>query len=121
MAFDRTWADRIENYADGYLLAVAGTTATGAHGTDLKQPMVVYSVTLTLNASLGSGDVSLVDGSATGDAGDTRRFRAVVASAAGASFSAHYMFPRGMVFDTGLLVSATTVTGAVTLTYKMRY
>lgn len=122
---DRSWSDRSENYADGYLLAVAGTTATAINSSGnspyLARPVVVYSLTVSVNPSVGSGDVSLVDGTASADAGDTRRFRVIIASGVGTQVAEHFEFPRGIVFDAGLIVSATTVTGAISLTYKNRY
>jgi len=122
---DRGWNDRQENYADGYLLNVVGTTATGLDSSGdspyRSRPLVVYSVTVTVNPAVGSGDVALIDGTATADSGDTRLFRCKVASGAGQVFAEHFAFPRGLVFDKGLIVSATTVTGDIGITYKQRY
>lgn len=120
---DAGWNDRKENYADGYTKSVAASTAENVVGIDIKQPVVVYSITIAASQNNASGEVALVDGSATGDSGDTRRFRAVVASAATTDRQGafHCDFPRGIKFETGLIVSAATLTGAVSLSYKPRY
>jgi len=122
---DRGWSDRQENYADAYTLLVVGTTATAINSSGDSpyklQPIVLYSVTVTVNPAVGSGDIALIDGTASADSGDARLFRCNVASAAASVFEAHFPFPRGMVFDKGIIVSATTITGAINMTYKNRY
>lgn len=118
---DRSWRDSTENYVDAYTIRVNGTTATGVSGTDLAQPHVVYSVTLAVSQAGSTGDFALVDGSATGDSGDARIFRTRVASGTSGERTQHFAFPRGLVCDTGLIVSATTITGDVTIGYKRRY
>lgn len=119
---DRGWTDRAENYVDSYVKSVAASTADNVMGIDVNQPVVVFSVTIAHSQALASGDLTLVDTSATGDAG-TAKFRAVIASAATTSRPGpfHVAFPRGIYFDSGLIVSATDVTGAITVTYKPRY
>jgi hypothetical protein len=120
---ERTWQDRAENYADGYSKQLTASTAENVIGIDVKRPVVVYSVTLCPSQNNASGEVVLVDGSATGDSGDSRRFRVTVASAATTDRQgiAHADFPRGIVFETGLIVSAATCTGALNISYKPRY
>lgn len=120
---DRGWADRYENYADGWTKSLAVSTAENVLGVDVNQPVVVYSITIAPSQNNASGEIALVDGSATGDSGDTRRFRYTIASAATTDRPSglHCDFPRGIVFDTGLIVSGATMTGSVSLTYKARY
>jgi hypothetical protein len=125
---EASWHDSNENYADGWTKFVSASTAENVvgvliGGTDYKQPVVVYSITVAASQAVASGEVVLVDGSATGDSGDTRRFRCVIASAATTDRQgpAHFDFPRGIRFDTGLIVSAATLTAAISLTYKPRY
>lgn len=119
------WNDRQENYADGWRKVLTATTADSVVTTgDEVRPVVVYSVTLSVSQNNASGDISLIDGSASGDAGDTRRWSWMVASGATTERDVgglHATFPRGIVFDTGLIVSATTVTGHISITYKARY
>lgn len=117
---ERGWTDRIENYCDGWTKRIIGTTSTAVLGQDYAQPAVVYAITVSFNTSVGSGDVVLVDGSATGDANDARRWTIHLASGANRAVET-VPFPRGLVFETGLIVSATTVTGSVSLLYKPRY
>ena len=117
---ERSWQDREENYADGYTLSIKGTTATALVSDGIAQPVVLYSVSVMANAALGSGEVVLKDSSASADADNTGRYRVAWASGAG-TFQHGASFPRGMVFNQGLIVSALTVTGAVNLTYKARY
>ncbi len=120
---ERSWVDRNENYADGYTYSITASTADNIMGIDKKQPIVLYSITISLSQAVASGEVALVDGSATGDSGDTRKFRFVCASGVTTARPdrIHCDFPRGMVFDKGLIVSAATCTGALVLTYKARY
>jgi len=121
---ERSWMDRTENYADGYTLTINASTADNVLGVDIKAPVVVYSLTVACSQANASGEVALVDGSATADSGDTRRFRAVMTSAGATTKPRGWMhadFPRGLVFETGLIVSAATCTGAVNITYKRRY
>lgn len=119
---DSGWADRRENYADGFARYVTVSTAENLLGIDQKQPVVVYSITISPSQANASGDITLVDTSATGDAG-TARFRAVIASSVTTDRPGpiHAVFPRGIVFSDGVVVSATTLTAAITLTYKARY
>ena len=122
---EKSWNDRNENYADGWRKVLTATTADSVITTgDEVRPAVVYSVTVSVSQTNASGDIVLVDGSATGDSGDTRRWSAVIASGVSTDRNVgviHADFPRGIVFDTGLIVSATTVTGHISITYKMRY
>lgn len=117
---DRGWRDSTENYADSYVLNVTGTTATALMGQDYKQPVALVGISITLNTSVGSGDVVLRDGSATGDA-DSQAWRLVVASGNNGPFHATTMFARPLAFNSGIVVSATTVTGSISLLYKARY
>lgn len=120
----KSWSDNDENYADGYTRLFSVSTADNVIATgNVAGKAVVYSVTLSLSQSNASGDFALVDGSATADSGDDRKFRVVIASAATTERSnvLHADFPRGIVFETGLIVSAATITGAVSITYKQRY
>ena len=119
---DRSWSDRNENYADGYARAITLSTAENLIGIDIAAPVVVYSVTLSVSQANASGLLSLVDSSATADAG-TAKVNFVVASGGTTERdlgSVHAAFPRGIVFDNGVIVSGTTVTGYVTITYKRR-
>lgn len=117
---NKSWNDKVENYGDGYNLVLSGTIATGVYGTQLQQPVVVYAITVTLSQNAGaSGSVVLVDGSATADSGDPRRFTSVFAS--GQNSVLVQNFPRGIVFNSGCIVSATTVTGALNLNCIARY
>lgn len=119
---DAGWNDRVENYADGWTKRVTASTAENLVTTgNIKQPVVVYSITVTVSqGATVSGDVSLVDTSATADAG-TARWRGVISSASPNAGMLHADFPRGMRFDDGVVVSATAVTGAISITYKPRY
>ncbi len=120
---DRGWVDRAENYVDGYTKLLTASTADNLLGIDINQPIVVFSVTLSVSQALASGDLVLVDTSATGDAG-TSKWRVVVASGVTTDRNfgvIHAAFPRGLAFDSGVVVSGTTVTGSVAITYKARY
>lgn len=119
---DRGWSDRSENYADGYTISVNGTTATAiiASAGDVLSPAVLYSITVSVNPAVGSGEVALLDTSATGDA-TGQKYRVRIASAASQVFHNTDSFPRGLVFEKGIVVSALTVSGAISLTYKARY
>lgn len=115
------WQDRRENYADGYAKALNASTAENLMGIDIKRPVVVYSVTLFPSQANASGEVALIDSSATGDAGTTV-FRATVASAATTDRQSgvHCDFPRGIKFQNGIVVSAATVTGSLNISYRAR-
>lgn len=121
------WNDRLENYADGYTRNFTLSTADNVIVSgNWAQPAVVYSVTLTISQNGASGDFVLVDGSATADSGDTRKWRAIFASGAAVATNRdevmlHATFPRGIVFNTGLIVSAATLTGACSISYKARF
>lgn len=119
-----SWSDRQENYADGtYTKKTNVSTADNIMGIDTKRPIVLWSITISPTVRLTTGDISLVDTSATGDAG-TQRFVFSVASGATTTLpdgGTHCDFPRGIVFQNGLVVSATTVTAGIALTYKARY
>ena len=119
------WSDRAENYADGWRKVLTATTADSVITTgDEIRPAVVYSVTLSVSQTNASGDLSLVDGSASGDSGDTRKWSCAIASGVTTDRNVgviHADFPRGIVFNYGLIVSATTVTGHVAITYRSRY
>lgn len=117
---DRGWRDSAENYCDGYVINVAGTTATAVMGVDYKQPVALLGFTVSVNPSVASGDVVILDGSATGDS-NPQKWRIVIASAANQTFSHTQLFARPLAMDSGLIVSATTVTGAISLLYKPRY
>lgn len=118
---ERGWRDSTENYCDGYKLTVNGSTATAVNGQDYKQPTAVFGLSITINTSVGSGLVTLVDGSATADAGDSRKWQVDLASGNGGPYTYQVAFARGLVFDTGLIISASTITGSVSLLYKPRY
>jgi hypothetical protein len=117
------WCDKRENYADGWTKSFAVSTAENVMGVDKKQSVVVYSITIGPSQALASGEIALVDGSSTGDTGDARLFRYTVASAATTDRpgGVHCDFPRGIKFETGLIVSGATVTGSVSISYKARY
>lgn len=121
---DRGWSDRAENYVDSWALAISGTTATAINSSGnspyLDQPIVIYSLTVSVNPAVGSGDVSLIDSTSSGDV-TPLMVRMVIASAASQTYTETISFPRGLVFGSGVLVSATTITGAVTISYKDRY
>ena len=118
------WSDRVENYADMWSLNVNGTTATAVQGGDSTgdsiQPTILYSISISVNPSVGSGDVTIKDGPGTATAG-TQVHRAVIASAASQTFEQSVSFPRGLICTGGIIVSATTVTGSISLTFKQRY
>ena len=117
----QSWLDSQENYVKGYSITVNGTTATAAHlDEDVTIPCAVYSVTLTLNPSVGSGEITLKDGKGTATAGSVV-WRARIASAASQTYQLTQDFPRGVVFASGLIVSALTVSGTVNLTFAQRY
>lgn len=116
----QSWRDSSENYVNSYSINIKGSTATAAHlSEDVTIPCALYSVSLYLNPSVGSGEVSLRDGRGTGTAGNTR-WSATVASAASQVYAISEMFTRGVVFASGIVVSAVTVTGNVNLTFKQR-
>lgn len=117
---DKSWSDRAENYAGGYTKNITGTTSTTVMEVDYTQPAVVYSFTVAVGNAGATGEVSLIDGSATADT-DTTMFAMKVASGLGEQGTQHFTFPRGISFDKGIVISATTVTGNVSLTYKRRY
>lgn len=117
----QSWVDSIENYAEGYTINIKGSTATAVHlSNDVTIPCALYAITLSLNPSVGSGEVTLKNGRGTASAGDNK-WTAEIASAASQVYSLHAVFPRGMVFASGLIVSAATITGSVNLLYKQRY
>lgn len=119
---NRSWNDKNENYTDAYTLRISGTTATAIMGKDYKQPAVVYGLTFSCNPIVGSGDIVLVDGSATADSGDSRLFICTIATATNSTpFVQCVNFLKGLVFNSGIIVSATTVSGAINLEYKPRY
>lgn len=118
---DRSWSDRAENYVDGYTINIKGTTATAAVAViDQTHPAVVYSLSVSVNPAVGSGEVSLRNGPGTATAGDTI-YAVNVASAASSIYEHIMAFPRGVVFASGIVISATTISGSVNLTYKQRY
>lgn len=117
---DRGWRDSTENYADGYVINISGSTATAVNGIDFLQPVALVGITVAVNPSVASGDVVILDGSATADT-NPQKWRVVVASAASQVYNCNVMFPRPLALNSGLIVSATTVTGAVSLLYKTRY
>lgn len=117
------WEDRRENYADGaYTKILDVSTADNIMGIDVKRPIVLYNVVLSPSQTNASGMLTLVDTSATGDAG-TQKFVYVITSAATTSRQSGVSieFPRGLVFNDGLVVSALTLSGGVTLVYKARH
>lgn len=117
---DRGWRDSTENYCDSYVLNIAGSSATAMLGRDYLQPVVLFGISFTPGEAGTTGDISFLNGSATADT-NTQLWRAIVSSGTVTFQSYVYEFPRGLVFDTGLIVSATTVTGALSLLYKSRY
>ena len=117
----QSWLDSQENYAQGYTINIKGTTATAAHlSEDVTIPCALYAVTLALNPSVGSGEVTLKNGKGTATAG-SNVWTAEIASAASQTYVLHATFPRGMIFSSGLIVSAATITGSVSLLFKQRY
>lgn len=117
------WKDRQENYADGFTKTFTASTAENVLGIDIARPVIVYSVAFTVSQNNASGELALVDGSATADSGDTRKARWRVASGGTTERDLGGLsntFPRGMIFQTGLIVSAATLTGDVTITYRPR-
>ena len=117
---DRGWRDSTENYCDGYVLNVAGTTATALQGQDYKQPAAIFGISFTPGEAGTTGDISILDGSATADT-NPQTWRSIVSSGTVTFQSYIFEFPRGLVFNTGIIVSATTVTGALSILYKSRY
>ena len=116
---DRGWRDSTENYCDGYTLDVNGSTATAVQGNTYKQPAAIFGISVTLNTSIGSGEVAINDSSATGDA-DPEVWSIAIASGT-VPYTYTAMFPRGLACNNGIVVTATTVTGDVVLLYKSRY
>jgi len=115
------WVDSMENYAQGYTINIKGSTATAAHlSEDVTIPCALYAITLSLNPSVGSGEVTLKNGKGTATAG-SNIWTADIASAASSTYHLHATFPRGMVFSSGIIVSAVTITGNVNLLFKQRY
>lgn len=117
---DRGWRDSQENYCDGYVLNIAGSTATALQGQDYKQPACIFAISFTPGESVTTGDISFLNGSATADT-NPQIWRAVISSGTVAFPPYVVDFARGLVFDTGIIVSATTVTGALSVQYKSRY
>lgn len=117
---DRGWRDSQENYADGYVINISGTTATAIQGIDYKQPAAIFGISFTPGEAGTTGDISFLNGSATGDT-NPQVWRAVVSSGTVTFQPYVFEFTRGLVFDTGIIVSATTVTGALSILYKSRY
>lgn len=116
---DRGWRDSIENYCDGYVLKVNGSTATSAPGAG-SAPVALYAISITVNPSVGSGQVDIIDSSATANA-DTTVWSVAIPSAASQVFSYEAMLPRGLALNNGLVITATTITGSISLLYKQRY
>lgn len=117
------WKDKDENYARGKAFTFNLSTAENINGIDVARPTVVYSLTMTVSQNNASGEIALVDGSATGDSGDTRLARFRVASGGTTERDLggiHANFPRGILFNTGLIVSAATLTGDVVISYRPR-
>lgn len=119
---NRSWDDKKENYADMYVKTVAVSTAENMVGVDLKGPVVIYSITIAHSQANASGEIALIDASATADVTPVK-FRARIASAATTDRQspAHYDFPRGIFFDTGVIVSAATLTADINVSYYKRY
>jgi len=118
---DRGWRDSTENYCDGYALKVVGSTATAILGNSYSQPMALFAISVAANPSVGSGLVDFIDSSATGDA-DTTIWSVKIASGNSDGFQAYTMaFPRGLALNNGLVITATTVTGSISVLYKARY
>lgn len=124
---ERSWNDSRENYVDGYVLDFTATTVTAINSSGqspyLSRPIVLFGITVTLSQAGASGDIALVDGTASADTGDTRKWRGVISSAitTDRNNAFHVGFPRGLFFDKGIMVSATTVTGAISLQYMNRF
>lgn len=117
---DRGWRDSTENYCDSYVINIAGTTATAIQGQDYKQPAALFGISFTPGEAGTTGDIVLRDGSATADS-DAQAWRTVVSSGTVTFQSYVFEFTRGLTFNSGIVVSATTVTGALSLLYKPRY
>lgn len=117
---DRGWRDSTENYCDGYTLKVNGSTATAIIANSFSQPATIFGISVSVNPAIGSGQVDIRDSSATGD-NDTTVWSIIVASAASQTYTYVMPFPRGLACNNGIVVTATTVTGSISLLYKARY
>ena len=117
---NRGWNDKLENYCDGYVIKVVGSTATAIQGDSYIQPAAIYGLSIAVNPSVGSGLVDIIDSSATGNA-DTTVWSVRIASGADKSTFYHMNFPRGLACNNGIVVTATTITGSISLLYKPRY
>jgi|SRR3990167_1953530 len=116
MSLPRTW--HRENYAEPYWLSVTGTEATSITGEAKIIPAVLYSVTLAAHTSLR---VRFFDASSTANALsatasniEKEKLEVFVV----ASGTHHLTFPRGLVFDKGIIVSAV---GGASDTFSITY
>ena len=115
------WSDSKENYVHGYYKSIVGTTSTAILGNDYLQPVVVFSLTVAIGNAGATGEVSLIDSSATADTDGTTRIATKIASGAGGEMGRHIAFARGVIFNKGVVVSATTITGNISISYRPRY
>lgn len=107
MAIPRSW--HRENYADSYNVGVTGTEATAITGQGVKVPSVVYSVTIVSHTA--ATRVLFHDASSTGDSDQK------LALSVAATGSETALFPRGLIFEKGVVISATGgALGSLTLT-----
>lgn len=117
---DRGFRDSTENYCDSYVINISGSTATAVQGIDYKQPAAIFGFSFTPGEAGTTGDVVLLDGSATADA-NPQVWRAVISSGTVNFPQYGLMFARPLLVTAGIIVSATTVTGAFSLLFKPRY
>jgi len=120
----RTWHDSTENYCDGYVLKVSGSTATAILGNSYSQPVSIFGISITVNSEVSTGLVDFRDSSATGDNDPTIwSVRITSGSIVGVAGFQQYVMPfyRGLTFNNGIVITATTVTGSISVLYKARY
>lgn len=116
---DRGWRDSTENYCDPYVIKINGSTATAIQGNSYKQPAAIFGFSVSVNPSVATGQVDIIDSSATGDA-DATVWSCIIASGA-TPYDYTFPFPRGLACNNGIVITATTVTGSINLLYKSRY
>ena len=99
-----------EMNAEGWWKTVTAAEVTAVDGEARLVPAVLYSVTLT---SIGgdAASVKLADASSTADATPI-----VFIGSVDGSGSTHFEFPKGIIFDKGIIMSATATAGGVSLT-----
>lgn len=117
---DRGWRDSTENYCDSYVLKVSGSTATGLLGQGIVQPIALFGISVTPTEAGTTGLVDILDSSATANA-DPTVWSVGIASGTVTFPNYVFEFPRGLALTAGLVITATTVTGSISLLYKPRY